>query len=152
MAGQSRFVVWPDGDDAGARPCEELSAERAAERRAREDWLAGEETWPHDYRVRDEETGTTWVVGVTVALEPTFVTITAHEVSMPAATHVLWGGAAVCRDPRLRGLPGRWPDGQRWISLRDVASGVELPIDGCDKCRLAAPSLVAEIRQIGAPR
>lgn len=146
------FAVWPEdgGTEAAARTYFEASAQRAAERCASEDWIAGETRWPLMYRVRDDLTGTIWSVEITVAMRPSFVTMRSHEVPMTPACHVLWGGHALCKDQRLRGVPGAWPDGQRWISLKDVADGASEPADGCKKCWPAAPGLVAGIRQIGA--
>jgi hypothetical protein len=71
---------------------------------------------------------------------------------MPAATHALWGGRALCDDPLLRGVPRDWPDGQRWISLRDVAEGAAEPPDRCVACWALVPALVEELRQIGSDR
>ena len=56
----------------------------------------------------------------------------------------------LCEDKRLRGVPRDWPDDQRWISLKDVADGVEAPVDRCETCWNKAPSLVVGLRLIGA--
>jgi hypothetical protein len=107
-----------------------------------------ESTWPLVFRVRCPD-GTTRDFEVYRDFVPEF---SVHEVPMSPATHVLWGGEAVCRDGRLRGVPGDWPEGQRWISLQDVADGAAEPSDRCERCWLAAPGLVAGLRQIGARR
>lgn len=147
------FGVWRnDGTEADARPYRASSPQRAAEQHAREDWLAGATSWPIAYCTRDGITGAIWAVEVTIAMRPSFITVEAHEVSMPAATHVLWGGHALCADLRLRGVPRDWPAGQRWISLKDVADGIEAPPDRCETCWAKAPGLVDGIRQIGAVR
>jgi hypothetical protein len=144
------FTVWPNnGPDAGARTFLAPTARQAAEQRAREDWIAGATSWPIAYRVRDGMRGTIWVVEVTTAMEPTFVALDTREVEMSPATHVLWGGRVLCEDLRLRHVPRDWPDGQRWISLKDVADGVEQPPDYCAACWIKAPKLVDGIRQIG---
>ena len=144
------FEVWPkDGTDADARTFLAPTAQRAAEKCAREDWLAGATTWPTSYGVRSRYTGQLWVVDVILATQPSFIAIDAREVPMPPATHVLWGGNVLCEDQRLRGVPRDWPEGQRWISLQDVADGVTAPCDPCDLCWDKAPGFVAELRQIG---
>jgi len=71
---------------------------------------------------------------------------------MPPATHVLWGGLVLCEDLRLRGVPGDWPVGQRWISLKDVADGVAAPPDRCEACWVKVPTRIEELRQIGEVR
>jgi hypothetical protein len=150
------FAVWPkDGSDTDARPHRAWSAEDAARQRAREDWDAGQvETtdWPITYCVRDGVTGTIWVIDVALAMQPSFVAIDAREIAMPPAAHVLWGGRVLCEDLRLRGVPRDWPNDQRWISLRDVADGVETPPDRCAACWAKVPGLVEGLRQIGADR
>jgi hypothetical protein len=148
---EGRFFIWSeDGDEASARAYgPAASPQRAAECRAGDDWLAGETRWPRRYRVRCDVTGSTWSVEVTVAMQPSFVTMRSHEVLMEPSTHVLWGGDVLCKDRRLRGVPGDWPDGQRWISLQAVADGAVSPDDGCAKCWSAAPALVLGIQQIG---
>lgn len=69
---------------------------------------------------------------------------------MDPSTHVLWHGWALCEDDRLRGVPRDWPQGQRWISLRDLIDGTEAPSDLCSACWAKAPALaIAETsRQI----
>jgi hypothetical protein len=147
---RATFTVWPEvGSDAEARTLLAPTADHAAEQRAREDWLAGAKSWPTSYCVRDGLTGTVWVVAVTIMMEPSFVTIEAREIRMSPATHVLWGGHALCEDLRLRHVPRDWPDGQRWISLKDVADGAARPNDGCGTCWDKAPGLVEGLLQIG---
>ena len=90
------------------------------------------------------------MIDVGVVPQPSFVALLAREVPMPTAVHVLWGGNVLCEDRRLRDVPGNWPKDQRWISLQDVANGVEAPADRCEACWTKAPDLVAGIRQIGA--
>lgn len=157
----STFTVWrKDGSDADARTSLAPSARQAAEQHAREDWMTGaawrragsDTSWPITYCARDNVSGTLWVVDVTIAMEPSFIAIDASEVPMVSATHVLWGGRVLCEDLRLRRVPRDWPDGQRWISLKDVADGTEAPPDRCEACWTKAPGLVDGIRQIGADR
>ena len=150
---RATFTVWPEaGSDADARTIPAPTAKQAAEKRAREDWLAGATTWPISYCARDGLTGNVWVVDVTIAMEPSFVTIDAREIPMSPATHVLWGGRVLCEDLRLRRVPRDWPDGQRWISLKDVADGTEAPPDRCGACWTKAPGLVDGLLQIGKDR
>jgi len=150
---RSTFTVWPDaGSVADARTILAPTAKQAAEQRAREDWLAGATSWPTSYRARDGLTGHVWVVDVAIAMEPSFVTIGAHEVAMEPATHVLWGGSVLCEDLRLRGVPRDWPEGQCWASLKDVADGVAAPSDRCEACWTKAPGIVDGLRQIGWDR
>ena len=61
-------------------------------------------------------------------------------------THVLWGGHALCDDKRLCGVPGEWPDGQRWISLKDVVDGAAAPGDRCETCWTKVPGRVDGLR------
>ena len=145
------FAVWrKDGSEADAQSYRAPTAKLAAERRARQDWIAGEASWPVAYCARDGVTGNLWVVDVTIATQPSFVAVDARMVPMPPATHALWGGHVLCEDLRLRGVPRDWPDGQRWISLKDVADGTEAPPDRCETCWTKAPGLVEGLRQIGA--
>jgi hypothetical protein len=145
------FAVWPkDGSDADARIFHAPGAKQAAEQHARENWLAGATSWPIAYCVRDCVRGTIWVVDVVLATRPSFIAIDAREVPMSPATHVLWGGGALCQDLRLRHVPRNWPDGHRWISLKDVADGAEAPSDRCEVCWTKAPGLVDGLRQIGS--
>jgi len=152
---EGSFTVWRKEDsDAEARVVRAWSAKHAAEKQAREDWLGGLAPWPISYCVRDGASGTIWVVDVALVTQPTFVALDAREVEMPAATHVLWGGRALCEDLRLRTVPGDWPAGQRWISLKDVADVAELQArhalpDRCAACWVKAPTLVEGLRQVG---
>lgn len=147
------FKVWPEaGSDVDARVFLAPTAKQAAEQCAREDWRAGATTWPISYCARDGLTGNMWVVDVTLAMEPTFVAIEARVNPMLPATHVLWGGSVLCEDLRLRHVPRDWPEGQRWISLKDVADGVEPPPDRCVLCWTKAPGLVDGLLRIGADR
>jgi hypothetical protein len=152
------FAVWPhDGTDADARPYRAATASQAAELRARDDYCAAvseadDGAWPRGYCARDERTGHVWSVLVGVVAKPSFVALDVYEVDMPPATHVLWGGRALCEDLRLRGVPDDWPADQRWISLRDVANGAEAPADRCEACWPRAQGLVVALRQIGASR
>lgn len=147
------FAVWrKDESDVDARTFMTPTAQQAAEQCAREDWIAGATSWPTSYGVRDGLRGTIWVVDVAIAMEPAFVALDAREVAMPASTHVLWGGRALCGDLRLRGVPRDWPPDQRWISLKDVADGVLAPFTRCEACWAKAPELVHGIRQIGSDR
>lgn len=150
---RSTFKVWSkDGSDVEARTVLAPTAKQAAEQIAREDWLAGATTWPTAYCVRDGLRGTRWDISVTLAMEPTFVVDDIQEIPMASSTHVLWGGRVLCEDLRLRHVPRDWPDGQRWISLKDVADGTEAPPDPCETCWTKAPGLVDGIRQIGSCR
>ena len=145
------FWVWPrDATDAYARSCRRLalSPKQAAEIRAHEDWINGQASWPITYCVRDCVNGTIWEIDVAIERQPTFVAYEARVIEMPAATHVLWGGRTLCGDLRL-GVPGRWPDGHRWISLKAVADGVEAPPDRCETCWEKAPGRVDELRKEG---
>jgi len=147
------FAVWPqDGTEVNARAYTAVSAKQAAEKRAADDYKASGQECASVYCVRDGRTGTIWTVLVGVVREPSFVALDAEEVLLPAATHVLWGGRVLCKDLRLRGVPRDWPDGQRWISLKDVADGAALPDDGCVACWKKAPDLVTALKQIGADR
>lgn len=146
------FWVWPkDASDAYARATRRLalSPEQAAEMRAHEDWINGQTSWPITYCVRDGVNGTIWEIDVTIERQPTFVAREARVIELPAATHVLWGGHALCGDLRLRGVPGSWPAGHRWISLKDAADGVEAPSDRCEVCWGKSPARVDELRQFG---
>jgi hypothetical protein len=151
------FSVWrKEGADADARAYSALSAKQAAEKHAREDWIAGEARWPITYCVRDGVNGTLWAIDVAIATQPTFVAIEAREIEMPASTHVLWGGRVLCEDLRLSSVPGDWPAGHRWISLKDIADGSEadfqerfaLP-DRCASCWAKVPGLVEGIGKEG---
>lgn len=104
------------------------------------------------YCARDGVTGRIWTVLVGVVAQPSFVALDVYEIPMPPATHVLWGGHVLCEDLRLRGVPRDGPDGQRWISLKDVADGAAAPDDRCETCWTKAPGLVDGIRQIGSDR
>jgi hypothetical protein len=147
------YTVWSkDESDAAARPFAALSVQQAAEQCARQDWAEGETSWPTTYHVRDDVAGTIWAVNVTIALEPAFVTLDTSRVEMAPTTHVMWGGHALCEDLRLRRVPRDWPQGQRWISLKDVADGAEAPPDSCAACWAKAPELVAGLLQIGKDR
>ena len=118
------FMVWSKAGASDTREIRALSAKQADEKRAREDWIGGQADWPITYCVRDGVSGTLWEIDVTIATQPSFVAYEAREIAMPAATHVLWEGRALCADLRLCRVPGDWPVGQRWISLEDVARGV----------------------------
>ena len=144
------FAVWrQDGSDTAVRIVQAQSARQAAEQRAREDHQDPIWQSPTTYRVRDGATGQIWDVSVGVVQEPSFVALDAHEIEMPPATHVLWGGRVLCEDLRLRLVPRDWPEGQRWISLKDVAGDVEQPPDYCATCRSKASGLIEGLRQIG---
>lgn len=148
----NKFAVWrQDGLESDARAVQARSVDHAAEQRAREDYQ--DPSWvPTVYRVRDGQTGRIWDVTVGVVQEPSFVALDAREVPMLPATHVLWGGRALCKDLRLRGVPRDWPDDQDWISLKDVADGAAVPPDRCEACWAEAPALVEGIRQMGSDR
>jgi hypothetical protein len=75
-----------------------------------------------------------------------------HEIAMRPSTHVLWGGRVLCEDLRLCGVPRDWPAAQRWISLKDVADGVEAPTDRCEVCWNKVPGAVEDLRQSGTNR
>ncbi len=144
------FAIWPKtASDVDAKTIHALSAKQAAERQAGEDWKGGQADWPITYCVRDGVSGAIWAIDVTIATQPTFVAYDAREIEMPASTHILWGGHALCEDLRLRCVPRDWPAGQRWISLKDVADGGDLPPDPCATCWAKAPDLVENLRQIG---
>lgn len=151
---EGAFRVWAEDEEASAGRLigPAGTAARAAELRAREDWLAGEKHWPRTYLTRCDATGTISSVEVTLAMQPSFVTIATRKIPMTPATHVLWGGSALCEDRRLAGMPRDWPADQRWISLKDVADGAVTPSDGCSRCWLKVPDLVTDIKQIGADR
>ena len=152
------FAVWSkDGSDVDARSFRALTPSQAAERRAYEDFDGRRDCrdWRDDYCVRNNGTGKLYVVRVGLVPQPSFVAIDVRDVPMEPmepATHVLWGGRALCADLRLRGVPGEWPDGQRWISLRDVAAGPlpTAPPDPCEACWTKAPGFVDEL--IGSAR
>jgi len=142
------FSVWPRaGSDADVRCYRAESARNAAERAARDDYDPA--VAEYAYGVRDGESGKIWSIVVGVVPQPSFVAIDAQEIEMPAGTHVLWGGHALCEDMRLRGVPRDWPAGQRWISLKDVADGAARPVDGCATCWDKAPGLVEGFMKIG---
>ena len=145
------FTVWPKtASEANARAIRAWSAKHAAEKRAREDWTnESQASWPVAYCVRDGVNGTIWEIDVAIASQPTFVAYEAREIELSAATHVLWGGHALCGDLRLRCVPRDWPVGHRFVSLKDVADGESAPLDRCETCWTKAPSLVDELRQIG---
>jgi hypothetical protein len=109
-------------------------------------------TWPVSYCARDSLTGNVWMIDVTIAMEPAFVTLDAREIPISPAVHVLWGGRVLCEDLRLRRVPRDWPDGHRWLSLKDVADGAEPPPDRCESCWTKVPRLVEELWQIGTDR
>lgn len=148
----STFAVWPkDGSAVDARTYSAPDVRLAAELRARDDARAGAEVamepcWPITYCARDDRTGQIWHVVIDRVHRPSFVSIDAREVEMPAATHILWGARVLCEDLRLVAVPGSWPVGQRWISLKDVADGTSMPADGCLQCWTKA--LTVELRQI----
>jgi hypothetical protein len=143
------FQAWrKDRSEADALPFHALSAKEAAEKRARQDWIAGEACWPVTYCVQDGENGTIWAIDVTIATQPTFVALGVKEIEMPPATHVLWGGHVLCEDLRLRDVPRNWSAGQRWISLKDVANGVVAPDDRCAVCWEKVPAFVDKLREI----
>lgn len=149
------FTVWRMGGlEADARAFRAATARQAAEQCAHAEYVE-DPAWQHDHRVyyvRDGATGRFWTVTVGLVHEPSFVAVGAREIPMPSATHVLWGGRVLCEDLRLRGVPRDWPDGQRWISLKDVADGAAAPPDHCEACWTKAPGLVEGIRQIGVNR
>lgn len=148
------FVVWrQEGPDLAVHVVEAPSAKQAAEQWAREE-ARQDPSWqaPVMYRVRDGVTGQIWDVIVGLVHEPSFVALDTREVKMRPATHVLWGGNVLCEDLRLRYVPREWPEGQRWISLKDVADGEPRPTDGCVKCWDKAPVLVEGLMQIGKRR
>lgn len=103
-----------------------------------------EATWPLAFRVRCSDGST---ADFEVARE--YVAEFRASPIKVSATHVLWGGRALCDDRRLRGVPRDWPAGQRWISLKDVADGTDAPPDPCETCWAKAPGFVEGIRQIG---
>lgn len=153
------FAVWRrgicaagagEGPDLAVHVVQAPSAQQAAEQRAREEHQE-DPSWqaPATYRVRDGTTGRIWDVIVGLVHEPSFVALDTCEVKMPAATHVLWGGNVLCEDLRLRHVPRDWPEGQRWISLKDVADGAARPDDGCGTCWDKAPGLVEGLLKIG---
>jgi hypothetical protein len=149
------FTVWRQGNDADVREYNGSTAEEAARQRAHHDYkTVAFQDWPITYCARNNVTGQIWTVLVDVEMQPAFVACEAHEVPMPPAVHVLWGGNLLCENRQLRtlGAPGNWPKGQRWISLKDVADGAEAPPDRCEACWTKAPGLVAGLRQIGAHR
>ena len=147
------YTVWPeDGSEEAARSFSASSVQQAAEQCARQAWIADATSWPAAYRVRDGVTGTIWTVNVSIVMEPSFVTLDASRVEMAPATHVMWGGHALCEDLRLRRVPRDWPHGQRWMSLKAVADGEEAPPDPCPACWTKAPGLVDGILQIGKDR
>jgi hypothetical protein len=147
------FTIWPKtGSAADEHVLRALSAKQAAEKRARVDWTDGKAGWPITYCVRDGVNGTVWEVDVTIATQPSFVAYSTRVVDLPVATHVLWRGVTLCGDLRLRGVPGNWPAGHRWISLKDVAAGEKPPSDRCEACWTKAPGFIEELRQIGAWR
>ena len=151
--GADGFDVWPMADEASVRTYIASSPEGAAKQRARDDYAA-EEGFARDgdYLVRDRLTDRVYRIAVDYYMRPEFVAGEPREVPMPPAVHVLWGGQAICDDKRVGGLPKDWPDGQRWISLRDVADGAAAPADRCSACWDKAPGLVAGLRRIGADR
>lgn len=73
--------------------------------------------------------------------------VSCPEVPMSPATHVLWGGRVQCGNPRLSGYPVDWPEGQRWISLKDVTDGSEPPSDRCEACWTEAVETIAALRR-----
>jgi hypothetical protein len=148
----SPFTVWPKtaASEVDAYSIRACSAKHAAEKRARADWTnEGQASWPVTYCVRDGESGTIWEIDVAIASQPTFVAYEAREIEMPAATHILWGGHALCGDLRLRCVPRDWPAGHRFMSLKAIADGETAPPDRCAGCWEKAPTLVDELRQIG---
>jgi len=149
----STFAVWPkDGIDTDVRTYAAPDVRIAAELRALDDARADVDArpWPITYCVRDDRSGTIWLVDVDLVHRPTFVTLDAREVEMTAATHVLWGGRVLCEDRRLATVPGSWPTGQRWTSLKDVADGTVAPPDRCETCWIKVHGLIAGLRQIGS--
>lgn len=146
------FLVWVlERGETDAQTYHATTARQAAEKRAREDY-SRDPSWQEAYTVRDGATGDVWSVHVVVVQQPSFVAIAASEELMPPATHVLWGGNVLCEDLRLRSVPRDWPDGQRWISLADVADGTPDPSDGCATCWAKAPGLIDGLRKIGKTR
>ena len=109
-----------------------------------------ESTWPLMFRVRCLD-GSVADFEVDREYVPEF-RVAPIKVLMPSATHVLWSGRVLCEDLRLRGVPGGWPEGQRWISLKDVADGTHAPDDRCEACWARAPGRALALRQIGADR
>lgn len=107
-------------------------------------------TWPLLFRVQEPD-GSFQDFEVDREYVPEF---TAHPADMSPALHVLWSGRALCQHGRLRGVPGSWPQGHRWISLKDVADGVPIPPDQsrCQACFARAPGVIEGLRQIGADR
>lgn len=109
-----------------------------------------EGTWPLLFRVRNPD-GSFQDFEVDRALVPEF---TASPVQTTPALHVLWSGRALCDHARLRRVPGDWPQGHSWISLKDVADGATIPSEHprCEACWKRAPGLIEGLRQIGASR
>lgn len=153
---EKQFKVWHrDSDPMTARTFAEATPERAAEQYARADYR--ERQWPPDpadptaYFARDERLGVTWEVDVAIVHEPAFVADRAREVPLLPAVHVLWGSQVLCEEPRLlAALPGSWPEGQRWISLREFAGPVEVPASRCEKCWARAADVANSLRKIEA--
>jgi hypothetical protein len=149
------FTVWPKtGATVDGHVFRALSAKQAAERKARADWVDNKGSWPITYRVRDGMNGNVWEVDVAIAPSPSFIAYSARVVDLPAATHVLWHGVTLCGDLRLRGVPGNWPAGHRWISLKEVAEGTTAPPDRCEACwtRTWTPGFIEELKQLGGWR
>lgn len=73
-----------------------------------------------------------------------------HIGDLPAATHVLWGGRALCAATYLNGVPGGWPAGQTWLSLADVAKGDINDLVTCRTCRINTLQYINGLKQIGA--
>ena len=138
------FSVWPaQGIEADARSYRAGTARQAAEKCACDDYDPARAVYA--YHVLDSVTGRRWEITVGVVPQPSFVAVEAREIPMEPAAHVLWGGHVLCEDKRLRGVPGTWPEGQRWTALADLRDDVTPPVDGCQACWAKAPGIVAGI-------
>jgi hypothetical protein len=106
--------------------------------------------WPLTFEVVDPTTGEHHIVRVELETEPVFVTGKALPVKMPPAIHALWGGAAMCDDPRLADVPAKWPEGQTWTSLSDLrADAAKLEALTCTRCQTFARRQVDALKHIG---
>lgn len=147
MTAWRSYKVWPKGSPQVVAQLTAETPTDAAEAFLRSDGLRGEGL----YQVFDVENGDLFDVAVRSVMQPTYIV---HEVTKvpPAATHVLWGGNALCAQPHLGSVPGDWPIGQRWVSLADVAKGAEGPEgpeDRCPTCWAKAPGFIAELLNLG---
>lgn len=160
-ADEPMYRVWraDDDEDDYAENYGALSVRDAARlyadycHRHRDGW---EWTWPITFHVRNLTTGETFAIEVVRETVPDFQPGDPMPLVMEPAVHVLWHGRALCSDIRLDREPAKWPTGQTWIGLPELARvdvrepARDLDQVTCQRCKRRAPGRIEAMRQIGA--